>query len=68
MLLFFSPAVVQQTLEVVNVLPVTVSDNDAVRRTEVPYGVLEDGPDDGQPHHEEDRVDTLSALQVAYTP
>ena len=41
MLLFFSPVVVQQTLEVGNVLPVTVSDNDAVRRTEVPYGVLE---------------------------
>ena len=70
MLLFFSPAVVQQTLEVGNVFPVTVSNDDAVRRTEVPDGVLEDAPDDGhpRPHHQEDRVDTLSALQVAYTP
>ena len=68
MLLFFSPAVAQQALEVGHVFPVTVSDDDAVRRTEVPYGVLEDVPDDGHPHQEEDRVDTLSALQAPSTP
>ena len=65
---FFLPVVVQQALEVDHVLPVTLSDYHTVRRTQVPHGVLEDGPDDGHPHHQEDRVDTLSALQASSTP
>ena len=64
----FAPLVVQQALEVDHVLPVSLSDYNTVRRTQVPHGVLEDDFDDWHPHHLEDRVDTLSALQASSTP
>ena len=59
----FLLVVVEQTLDIGNILPVAVRQDDTVRRKEVGRGVTEDGADDGHPHQEEDRVDALSALQ-----
>ena len=59
----FLLVVVEQTLDIGNILPVAVRQDDTVRRKEVGRGVTEDGVDDGHPHQEEDRVDALSALQ-----
>ena len=52
----FLLVVVEQTLDIGNILPVAVRQDDTVRRKEVGRGVTEDGADDGHPHQEEDRV------------